>query len=98
MTTMKTIKNVLAVAVLVVIAVMVWRSCGEAEEVERVELKTIEPTDTVYVCTGRSAQRYHIIDHCAGLSGCSRAVDGLTRAEAEAKHKSPCNICIRWEE
>lgn len=49
--------------------------------------------ETVYVCTGPKAKRYHNDEWCIGLGSCSKTVVAMERAAAEKKGKTPCKVC-----
>ena len=49
----------------------------------------------VYICTGRTAKRYHKTENCQGLSRCSGEVRKVTIDEAKAMHRTPCHWCYK---
>ena len=77
-------------------------SCTEQEEEQtkmvKVDLNSITEIDTVWICTGSAAKRFHSSDSCPGVNSCTKEVKGITRGEAEKKRRSACNICYRLEE
>lgn len=52
----------------------------------------VNASETVYICTGPKAKKYHKTSHCKGLNRCSGTIKSISIAEAR-KHYSPCNIC-----
>ena len=76
-------------------------SCSEQEEEQakmvKVDLNTITESDTVWICTGSAAKRFHSSDSCPGVNSCTKEVKGVTRGEAEKKRRTACNICYRLE-
>lgn len=48
---------------------------------------------TVYVCDSPDATRYHLNEHCRGLSNCSHRIIKMTLEEAIKSHKTLCH----WE-
>lgn len=71
---------------------------GESEEDgegKMVDIETVAPTDTVLICTGSAAKRFHSRDNCEGMQSCTKAIKPVTRAEAEAKKRTPCIKCYR---
>lgn len=51
--------------------------------------------NTVYVCSGRSAKRYHSVEDCKGFTRCSGSVLKMSIEEAEEIGKSPCRMCVK---
>lgn len=49
--------------------------------------------NTVYVCTGKSAKKYHKSSRCKGLRNCKGDIVKIERSRAEAMGKTPCRIC-----
>lgn len=47
----------------------------------------------VYVCTGKSAKKYHKSSRCKGLRNCKGDIVKIERSRAEAMGKTPCRIC-----
>lgn len=54
-----------------------------------------QQTETVYICHGPKSHRYHKTPKCKGLCRCSTDIKKVTKAEAQAKHYTPCKICYR---
>ena len=93
-------KSVFACSVFTVLAgfALVTTSCVNEEEEQkaaRVEISTVQPSDTVFICTGSASKRFHATDSCSGVSNCTKEVRGVTRAEAEAKKRTFCHTCFR---
>lgn len=65
-------------------------SCGGNHKQTKHEVDS----DCVYVCSGRSAKRYHSVNDCMGLSRCSGEVLKMTVEEAEGHGKTPCRMCV----
>lgn len=52
------------------------------------------PEDVVYICTGRTATKYHASKSCRGLRNCQGDIKAVTRSDAERKYsRTPCKIC-----
>lgn len=47
----------------------------------------------VYVCDSPNAMRYHLNEHCRGLSNCGHRIIKMTMEEAVRSHKTLC----KWE-
>lgn len=67
----------------------------EEQQIPKVEIHTVKMTDSVFVCMGKSAVRFHSTDSCPGLTNCSKGITLVTRGDAEAKKKDFCHICFR---
>ncbi len=52
-------------------------------------------SDSVYVCTGPHARRYHKSASCKGLRNCSREIKKISLEQAKKLHKTPCHICYK---
>lgn len=50
-------------------------------------------TNSVYICTGPKATKYHKTDKCRGLNRCSGSIEQLLISNAKAKGYSPCKTC-----
>ncbi|MBQ6079130.1 MAG: hypothetical protein IJK93_02520 [Muribaculaceae bacterium] len=88
---MKTGRNIILGIVLLFIAC----ACSSEEDVKRVAIDTVQPTDTVWICTGSGATRFHSNEKCEGMLKCTKAIKQVTRAEAEAKRRTYCQKCYR---
>ncbi len=51
-------------------------------------------TTTVYVCDSPNATRYHLREHCRGLSNCHYHIIKMTLEKAKAKNLTLC----KWEQ
>lgn len=49
--------------------------------------------DVVYVCTGPSAECYHLDPECSGLQRCSSITESMTLNDAESEGYRHCRIC-----
>ena len=49
--------------------------------------------EKVYICSGKSAKRYHRISNCRGLSRCGGKVVSISKSAAEKGNRTPCKIC-----
>lgn len=49
--------------------------------------------ETVFVCTGRYAKRYHYDNECQGLKSCKNEIIEMSKKEAEERGLTPCLIC-----
>ena len=49
--------------------------------------------DNVYICTGRSATKYHKVKNCRGLNSCSGEVKAVTETSAKDNGREKCLIC-----
>ncbi|RFZ93079.1 hypothetical protein D0C36_15855 [Mucilaginibacter conchicola] len=50
--------------------------------------------NTVYVCESPNAKRYHLNEHCRGLSNCTYRIIKVTPEQAKKGGKTLC----RWED
>jgi hypothetical protein len=44
----------------------------------------------VYLCDSKSSKKYHLKEHCRGLSNCSHKVIKVTLEEAKKRGKTLC--------
>ncbi len=51
--------------------------------------------ETVYVCTGAYATRYHRVKDCRGLNNCRGKVKTISISQALKEGRTPCEICYR---
>ena len=49
--------------------------------------------EKVYICTGKSAKRYHRTSNCRGLNRCSGKIVSISKSAAEKGNRTPCKIC-----
>ena len=49
--------------------------------------------EKVYICTGKSAKRYHRTSNCRGLNRCSGRGASISKSAAEKGNRTPCKIC-----
>ena len=49
--------------------------------------------ETVYICTGHSATRYHRTKSCSGLGNCNASIEEVSKSEAENKGRTQCGKC-----
>lgn len=56
--------------------------------------KGIDSEDVVYVCTGPSAECYHVDRDCWGLGNCSGEIEEMSVSSAEDYYR-PCSICSK---
>ena len=47
----------------------------------------------VYICTGKSATKFHSRENCSGLSHCGSEIQKTTRLKAQNGGKTNCGIC-----
>ena len=78
-----------------VLLLVVSYACSSEGDVKRVAIDSVQPTDTVWICTGSGATRFHSNEKCEGMLKCTKAIKQVTRAEAEAKHRTHCQKCYR---
>ena len=51
-------------------------------------------TETVYICTGNYATKYHSTSECAGLNNCKGQIIAVTLYDAVNKYnRTPCSRC-----
>lgn len=80
----------------VIAALLLTTACGmEDEESKLVNIKSVGPTDTVYICTGSGSKRFHANNGCAGIVSCTKDIQPITRQDAEKRKRSFCHICFR---
>ncbi len=48
---------------------------------------------TVYICTGKSATKYHARTNCRGLNNCSGEIKAVSREQAIKMNRTACKIC-----
>ena len=90
--------NLLSLIIAAALLMMAACSSEEAEqkpEVQLVDISSVLPTDTVYMCTGSGSKRFHSSDTCAGVEQCTKEIIAVTRAEAEKRHRSFCQRCYQ---
>lgn len=88
---MNQIKLLLAVLLLAVLA-----ACSHSDEKtkhERIDISTVSPDDSVWICTSSGAKRFHASDTCKGLSNCGEDIIRITRDEAEFENRTFCHKC-----
>lgn len=49
--------------------------------------------DSVYICTGPDAERYHVDEGCNGLFNCTGDIEKVAIEEAEDMGRTPCQLC-----
>lgn len=76
----------LLIAAALMLPMMVCCSSGSGESSNKSE-------STVYICTGKSAKKYHKSSRCKGLRNCKGDIVKIERSRAEAMGKTPCRIC-----
>ena len=62
---------------------------------ERIDIATVQPGDTVWICTSEGAKRFHASDTCGGILSCGEEIIPITRDEAEYMDRSFCHKCYR---
>ena len=91
-------KHLLSLIIVATLIFVVACSSDETEkkpEVQLVDISSVLPTDTVYICTGSGSKRFHSSDTCAGIEQCTKKKIAVTRAEAEKRHRSFCQRCYQ---
>lgn len=68
-------------------------SCFNDNSETRQEENQIPEDETVYVCTGSYAKRYHTDEQCRGLQRCTGETIEISLQEAEKEGRTPCKIC-----
>jgi hypothetical protein len=53
----------------------------------------LEALTSVYICTGKSSERYHRTESCNGLNACKAQVKSVSLKEAQRMGRTPCKIC-----
>ncbi|MCG8576576.1 MAG: hypothetical protein MI810_16985 [Flavobacteriales bacterium] len=56
---------------------------------------TVVSDDYVYICDSGGSKKYHLTEHCRGLSNCKSKIIRLTKAQAYSKGKK--ELC-GWED
>ena len=80
----------------IIAALLMATACGmEDEESKLVDIRTVGPADTVFICTGSGSKRFHANNGCAGIVSCTKAIQPVTRQDAEKRTRSFCHICFR---
>lgn len=49
--------------------------------------------ESVYICTGSHASKYHRHSNCRGLNNCKSEIKSVTRSTAQKQGHSACKIC-----
>lgn len=47
----------------------------------------------VYICTGKSATKYHSSRNCNGLSSCKGSVIAINITKAKREGRTACKLC-----
>lgn len=79
-------KHIVTLGLLLFVAV----SCGHSHKQSKVKVNP----QAVYVCSGKSAKRYHSVNNCLGLGRCSGTVEVVSIEEADYQGKTPCRLCV----
>ena len=92
---MKHLLSLILAAMLVMAAACSSDEQQEQQQPPLVDISSVLPTDTVYMCTGSGSKRFHSSDTCAGVEQCTKEIIAVTRAEAEKRHRSFCQRCYQ---
>jgi hypothetical protein len=49
--------------------------------------------ETVYICDGKYATKYHQVEDCRGLSNCKAEILSIDKKDAIKKGREECAIC-----
>jgi len=52
-------------------------------------------TETVYICNGKYATKYHKTNTCSGLNNCKSTITAVDKKEAEKKGRTGCAVCYK---
>lgn len=65
---------------------------GEAIQTQA-HIELASEGQTVYICTGPKAEKYHKSSKCRGIRKCSCKIVSINLADAKKKGYKPCKIC-----
>ena len=68
-------------------------SCSLCDDAKSYRYDKNNDDETVYICTGENATKYHCDPDCSGLSRCSGEIEEVSEEEAEDMGRTPCKIC-----
>jgi hypothetical protein len=89
-------KKIVLLAIAVLSAISVYSLQASHYESPQIELtQTFSPTytDTVYICTGKYATKYHATVSCKGLNNCRADVVPVSEKKISKAGRTPCRIC-----
>lgn len=55
--------------------------------------KSIPNSETVWICNGKYATKYHKTDDCSGLNNCKSTITSIDKNDAEKMGRSACSVC-----
>ena len=64
-----------------------------AAESGGLEYSSQQKEETVYVCTGGSATKYHSRSNCRGLGKCKGKIVSMPISQAKKQGRTACKIC-----
>lgn len=83
--------------ILVVCCITLCVSCGGDNKKgvadNNVSNETRTSTETVFVCNGGHATKYHCNRNCSGLGNCRGAVVEMTEDQAQGMGRTRCKKC-----
>ena len=85
---MKHIRNLL-----ILVVALIFCSCGDSDSNDEGKIFGIFNKETVYICTGHSAKRYHRTKSCSGLGNCKASIEEVSKSEAKEMGRTPCKKC-----
>ncbi|MGL5888694.1 MAG: hypothetical protein ACRC3B_02345 [Bacteroidia bacterium] len=86
----------IVIALLILIAGMYIGKtlCSPYKDSNSYRLSSPEP-QTVFVCIGGSAERYHRTENCSGLRNCRHQIREVNIDEAKDRfNRTACHICM----
>ncbi|MEX0811582.1 MAG: hypothetical protein WD048_05140 [Chitinophagales bacterium] len=57
------------------------------------ESNTLTDKNTVLICGGSSATKYHNSSNCKGVKSCKGEMSKISKDAAESKGRGPCSFC-----
>lgn len=85
------------VLVLVLLLSAIFLVSYDSVNNEAVDIPVTSESDTVYICIGPYAERYHSSDTCVGLDNCSSDIFAVTLKEAVDSGRTPCRYCYGFD-
>ena len=83
--------------ILAVCCVILCASCGgdnkKSATNSNVSNETRTSTESVFICTGGHAKRYHSRKNCSGLGNCQGEIVEMTEVQAQEMGRTRCKKC-----
>jgi hypothetical protein len=56
-------------------------------------VSSLKKSDTVWICNGKYATKYHKYEDCRGLNNCKSTITSIEKSEAIKKERTECDVC-----